>query len=185
MAGSRFEERLREEALSSEEVFQGIFLRVARDSARAPDGSTVQRQYLRHPGAVVIVAVDEDRRMVVEHQFRYPLQRVFVEFPAGKIDPGEDIGACARRELREEAGLVAERWTHLGVMHPCIGYSDERIEVFLARGLHSVGQTLDAGEFLELDRMSPAEFEAAVFSGRITDGKSITAYFLARPHLSA
>ncbi|MCB1908599.1 MAG: NUDIX hydrolase [Rhodocyclaceae bacterium] len=179
----QYDEQLEERTLSSEEVYSGIFLRVQRDRARAPDGSVVGREYVCHPGAVVIVAVLGDGRLLVEHQYRYPLRRVFVEFPAGKIDPGEPIEACAIRELEEETGHRARDWLHLGRMHPCIGYSDERIEVFLARGLEPVEQRLDAGEFLELDALTPAEFEQAVFDGRISDSKSITAYFLARPRL--
>ncbi|MCB1915706.1 MAG: NUDIX hydrolase [Rhodocyclaceae bacterium] len=179
----QFDKQLEEQPLTSEEVYSGIFLQVRRDRARAPDGSVVGREFLRHPGAVVIVAEADDGSLLVEHQFRYPLQRVFVEFPAGKIDPGEPIADCAIRELAEETGHRARDWQHLGCMHPCIGYSDERIEIFLARGLERVGQRLDEGEFLELDTIMPDEFERAVFDGRITDGKSITAYFLARPRL--
>lgn len=181
----QYDRQLEERTLSSEETYAGIFLRVRRDRAMAPDGSEVGREYVRHPGAVVIVAECDDGRLLIEHQYRYPLKRVFVEFPAGKIDPGEAIEACAIRELAEETGHRARQWMHLGCMHPCIGYSDERIEVFLARGLESVGQRLDAGEFLELDAISPEEFERAVHDGRITDGKSIAAYFLARPRLGS
>lgn len=183
MKHGSYDRALHEERLATHEAYRGVFLRVARDTARAPDGSVVEREYVRHPGAVVIVAVDDEGCMIIEHQFRYPLGRVMIEFPAGKIDPGEGIEACARRELAEEAGYEAAHWRHLGVMHPCIGYSDERIEIFLAQGLQQVGQRLDAGEFLELDRVAPADFESAVHRGLITDSKSITAYFLARPHL--
>lgn len=119
-----------------------------------------------------------------ERQFRYPLRRSFLELPAGKIDPDEDILACARRELREETGYEAARWQHLGVMHPCIGYSDERIEIFLARELNHVGHALDEGEFLEVLSFSVGEAVAAVHDGRITDGKTITALFRALPFLS-
>ncbi|MCB1889256.1 MAG: NUDIX hydrolase [Rhodocyclaceae bacterium] len=181
----QYDERLRETAIDSETSYRGAFLRVSRDRVRTPDGAEAGREYVCHPGAVVIVPILPDGRLLVEHQFRYPLRRVFVEFPAGKIDPGETIEACARRELEEEAGFTAQAWRHLGVMHPCIGYSDERIEVFLASGLQSVGQRLDEGEFLELDAVTPADFVAAVREGRITDGKSITAFFLAQPFLPA
>lgn len=183
MEFGKYDRELHEETLSSEEAYRGLFLRIARDSARGPDGSVLSREYVRHPGAVVVVALRDDGRMIVEHQFRYPLGRVFVEFPAGKIDPGEDLLSCARRELLEETGFSAGEWTHLGVMHPCIGYSDERIEIFLARELEPGPRQLDHGEFLELDAITPAEFEWAVRAGEITDGKSITAYFMAQPHL--
>ncbi len=180
----RYDDALRETTIDSETSYHGLFLKVSRDRVRVPDGREAGREYVRHPGAVVIVPVLPDGRLLVEHQFRYPLRRVFVEFPAGKIDPGETIEACARRELEEEAGYVATGWRHLGVMHPCIGYSDERIEVFLASGLRQVGQRLDEGEFLELDALTPGDFAAAVHAGRITDGKSITAFFLAQPFLA-
>lgn len=104
--------------------------------------------------------------------------------PAGKIDAGEDILACARRELQEETGYVGAEWRHLGVMHPCIGYSDERIEIFLATGLQHVGHAWDEGEFLEIIRMPLTEARAAVFDGRITDAKTITALFWAERELA-
>jgi len=113
-----------------------------------------------------------------------PLGRAFLELPAGKIDAGEDILACARRELQEETGYEGSHWRHLGVMHPCIGYSDERIEIFIATGLTHVGHSLDDGEFLEVTRMSLAEARAAVFDGRITDAKTITALFWAERELA-
>lgn len=175
---------LAETELDSECVFEGGFLKVLRDRVRLPDGSVTTREYIRHPGAVVIIALDADGQLIVERQFRYPLRRAFIELPAGKIDPGEDELVCAQRELREETGYVAEHWRHLGTMHTCIGYSDERIEVYLACELSHVGDDLDEGEFLEILRMSPADMQQAVHAGEITDAKTISALFFGLPHLN-
>lgn len=174
------QDSLTETQLDSERVFDGMLLKVERDHVRLPDGKTAVREYIRHPGAVVIIAVLPDGRLILERQFRYPLRRSFIELPAGKIDPGEAIEACARRELREEVGYEAARWTHLGTLHPCIGYSDERIEVFLAEDLTHVGHQWDEGEFLEVLSLSPAELDAAVVSGDVTDGKTLSALYIAR-----
>ena len=170
---------LHEEQESSEQVFAGRLLNVFRDQVRLPDGHGGVREYVKHPGAVVVIPVLADGRLIFERQFRYPLGRAFLELPAGKIDPGEDIMDCARRELREETGHVSEDWRHLGVMHPCIGYSNERIEIFIARSLVHVGHARDEGEFLEILTLSLAEARAAVFDGRITDAKTITALYWA------
>ena len=174
------EQNLIETELDTECVFAGKLLNVWRDQVSLPDGAVSLREYVKHPGAVVILAYLDDGRLLVERQFRYPLRRVFLELPAGKIDPGEDILATAQRELREETGYVASEWTHLGVMHPCIGYSDERIEVFTARGLHHTGANeLDHNEFLEVLEFHPGELRQRVLSGEITDAKTITALYLA------
>lgn len=168
-----------ETGIASESVFDGVLLHVRKDRVRLPNGEESLREYISHPGAVVILAFLPDGRLLFERQFRYPLRRVFLELPAGKIDPGEDVLETARRELREETGYDAGSWQHLGVMHPCIGYSDERIEIFAARDLQrSVGgQQLDHNEFLELVTMSPEEAKQAVWDGRITDAKTITSLF--------
>ncbi|MCK0508876.1 MULTISPECIES: NUDIX domain-containing protein [Aromatoleum] len=168
---------LEELELDSEPVFEGALLKVRRDRVRLPDGAESMREYVRHPGAVVVLAVLPDGRLLFERQYRYPLRRAFLELPAGKIDAGEDLLSCACRELREETGYEADEWQYLGVMHPCIGYSDERIEIFLARGLSHVGDALDDGEFLEVLTLSVEEALEAAQDGRITDGKSIVALF--------
>jgi len=174
---------LEEHELSGERVFDGRLLKVWRDRVTLPNGAESTREYIRHPGAVVVVAVLPDGNLLFERQFRYPLRRAFVELPAGKIDPGEDILACAQRELREETGYEAAYWHHVGVMHPCIGYSDERIEIFFARDLHHVGHAWDEGEFLEILTLSVDEAEVAIHRGEITDGKTISALYRCLPLL--
>lgn len=176
---------LHEEKLESEQVFKGVLLDVRKDRVRLPNGGESVREYVVHPGAVVIIPVLDGGRLLFENQYRYPLQRDFLELPAGKIDPGEGIEATARRELLEETGYEAAEWRHLGVMHPCIGYSDERIEIFLARGLQKVAEpSLDHNEFLDVLELSLDEAVAAVRDGRITDAKTITALFWAEKTIS-
>lgn len=185
MRSSRHSEQdpLEEIQLDSVLVYDGVLLKVRRDRVSLPDGNESVREYICHPGAVVVLAVLPDGRLLFERQFRYPLRRAFLELPAGKIDAGEDLLTCARRELREETGYEAAEWRHLGVMHPCIGYSDERIEIFLARGLTHVGDALDDGEFLEIVSFSLDEIISAVHRGEITDGKTIVALFSGLPAL--
>lgn len=175
----RSEIDLEEAELESTPVFDGALLKVRRDRVRLPDGKESVREYVRHPGAVVVLAVLPDGALLFERQYRYPLRRAFLELPAGKIDAGEDVFECARRELREETGYEAAQWQYLGVMHPCIGYSDERIEIFLARGLTQVGHALDEGEFLEVLSLTLDEAIRKIDAGDITDGKSIVALFKA------
>lgn len=172
-----------EHTIASEPVFDGELLHVRRDTVRLPNGHETVREWIAHPGAVVVLAVLENGNLLFENQFRYPLQRVFLELPAGKIDPDEHPLDTAKRELREETGHQAKFWRHLGTLHPCIGYSDERIEIFAARGLHLAGdKQLDHNEFLEVLELAPAEAKAAVWTGQITDAKTITAlYWLDKP----
>lgn len=168
---------LKETRIDSALVYDGGFITVRKDHARLPDGSTSTREYINHPGAVAIIALLDNGSLVMERQFRYAPQREFIELPAGKIDPGEDILLCAQRELLEETGYAAREWTHLATTWPCIGYSDERIEYFLARGLTQQGSQLDDGEFLEVFELPVDEAIAWVGQGRISDSKTIVGLF--------
>lgn len=179
----RPEPHLAETRVSSEQVYGGRLLDVRRDKVRLPDGTLTTREYIVHPGAVVMVPVRDDGRLVLVRQFRYPLERVFVEFPAGKLDPGEDTLTTARRELLEETGHVAERWTYLGVIHPVISYSTEAIAMYRAEGLRHQGAALDDGEFLEVIDCSVDDLLAALDRGEITDAKTVTALLLHNRHV--
>jgi len=176
--GAPADPHLVETRVSSEQVFRGKLLDVRRDLVRLPDGTTATREYIVHPGAVLVVPVLDDGRLVVERQFRYPLGRVVLEFPAGKIDPPESPLVTGRRELREEAGYTAQKWTSLGVVHTVVSYSTEAIELFVAEGLAHVGAKLDDGEFLELGTMSVDQMLEALDRGEITDVKTVAALLL-------
>jgi ADP-ribose pyrophosphatase len=166
---------LSEKFVSGEQVFAGKLLDVRRDVVRLPDGSETVREYIRHPGAVLIVPLLEDGRVLLERQYRYPSRLEFIELPAGKLDPGEGPLETAKRELLEETGYVASEWRHFGVIHTAIGYTDERIELFIARGLEKREARPDHGEFLETFIVPFAEALAMVRDGRITDAKTLAA----------
>jgi ADP-ribose pyrophosphatase len=167
------DEHLVERRLKSESVYEGHFLKVRRDEIRLPSGKTAWREHIVHPGAVMIVPIADDGRLVVERQHRYPLDRVLLEFPAGKLDPDETTLHCAQRELREETGFRAREWAYAGRMHNAPAYSNEFIEIWLARGLVAGPQALDDGEFLEVLTFSEAELLAQAASGELTDAKTL------------
>lgn len=162
-----------EHRLTSELVYDGVMLKVRRDSVRLPDGGTSRREYVEHPGAVIIIPMLDDDTILMERQYRYALGQHLYELPAGKIEPDEEHLATAQRELIEECGYTAASWRHLCTLHPCVGYSNERIELWLARDLEHVGRALDEGEFLDVVPMKIDEIRRAVVDGRITDVKVV------------
>ena len=167
-----------ETRIASEDVFDGKLLHVKRDTVRLPDGKTATREYIAHPGAVMIIPRLPDGKLLLERQFRYPLARIFIEFPAGKIDPGEEPATTAARELLEETGYTAERWSHIGTLHPLITYSTERIEIYTADALTFIGAKLDAGEFIEIFSASLEQALAWIDRGELTDVKTMLGLLL-------
>lgn len=162
-----------EHAISSKTVYRGSLLHVLEDTVQLPDGKTAVREYIRHPGAVMMVPFLDERTVILVRQFRYPVGRHFIEIPAGKMEPGEVPLETARRELIEECGYEARSWHHLTTIHPCIGYSDERIELYLARDLIYVGHAPDDEEFLDVVPVPLDEALAWVRQGKITEVKAI------------
>lgn len=168
---------LKEHKVDGSVAYDGHFLKVQRDKVRLPDGKESTREYIRHPGAVVVLPVFDDNTVLLERQFRYPLQQVFIEFPAGKIDPDEDPMDCAKRELLEETGYTAADWQFVCTIHNAIAYSDEHLDIFLARGLTEGERQLDEGEFLETFRASVPEMLEWVREGKISDVKTVIGAF--------
>jgi ADP-ribose pyrophosphatase len=171
---------LTEHFVAGERVYDGGLLKVHRDTVRLPDGTQAYREYIRHPGAVAVVALFDDGQVLLERQFRYPSRREYIEVPAGKLEPGEPHLDTAKRELLEETGYAAAQWTRLGVLHTAIGYADEAIELFVAKGLSLKEAKLDVGEFLEVFKLPLDQAVAMIREGRITDSKTVSALLWAK-----
>lgn len=164
---------LTEHTTATEDILKGRFLQAVRDTVRLPDGSSTTREYIRHPGAVMVIPLLDDGRIVLERQYRHPVRQVLIEFPAGKLDAGEDPLACGQRELLEETGYTAREWGFACQTNLAVGYSDEVIHIWFARGLSLAAAQLDAGEFVEVITAAPAEFLAWCREGRVTDSKTL------------
>ena len=178
------EEHLREDVISSEDIYGGIFLKMKRDKVSLPDGEVAIREYLTHPGAVAIVAILDDGRVLLERQFRYPVDKACIEIPAGKLEIGEDHLLCAKRELEEETGYTATKWSYIRRIHPVISYSTEFIDIYLAEGLVPGPSHLDEEEFLDVFAAPLQQLIAWVEEGEISDVKTtISAYWLDRYRL--
>ena len=172
------DEHLIEQTLQRQELFKGRFLHAFRDTVRLPDGGEATREYVVHPGAVVVLPLlqgpDGETRIVLERQYRYPVGQVMVELPAGKLDAGEDPLLCGQRELLEETGYRAREWARAGQMHLAIAYSTEVIHIYFARGLTSGERQLDQGEFLDVFSATPDELMAWCREGKVTDAKTLS-----------
>jgi ADP-ribose pyrophosphatase len=168
---------LKESKVDGQLVYEGHFLKVQRDTIQLPDGKHAIREHIRHPGAVVILPLFDDGSVLLERQFRYPLDQVFIEFPAGKIDAGEDHLACAKRELQEETGYTATDWQFVCTIHNAIAYSDEHLDIYLARGLTAGERQLDEGEFLDIYKAPLSELLEQVRLGQVTDVKTVIGAF--------
>ncbi len=175
------DEHLAEKKISGEGVYDGIFLKMKRDTVSLPDGQHAVREYLEHPGAVAILAVLDDGRILLERQYRYPIAQAVIEIPAGKLNAGEDPLLCAQRELQEETGYTAKRWSKICRIHPVISYSTEFIDIYLAEGLSPGPARLDEEEFLDVFAAPLEELLHWVEMGKITDVKTIiSTYWLER-----
>ena len=163
---------------ASEEILKGRFLHAFRDTVALPDGNSAIREYFVHPGAVMVIPllqdVDGQLKVVLERQFRYPVGQVMIEFPAGKLDPGEGSLVCAQRELAEETGYRARQWARAGVLHPVIAYSTEFIDIWFAKDLRLGDRHLDEAEFLEVFTTTPVELLQWCLEGKVTDAKTLT-----------
>ena len=169
------DQHLTEHTTAREELLKGHFLHVVRETVRLPDGGSATREFVLHPGAVAVVPLLDDGRIVLERQYRHATKQVHIEIPAGKLDAGEEALVCGQRELLEETGYVAREWAYAFTMYPTVAYSDEAIHIWFARGLEHRGARLDAGEFLDVITATPDEFLGWCREGKVRDSKTLAA----------
>ena len=175
---------LRETQIASEQIVDGLLMKAWRDEVRLPNGKTAMREYIRHPGAAIMVPLFTNGDTLLVKQYRYPVGKVFIELPAGKLDGGEPLEEAAQRELAEEAGFTSGKLKLISEFYPCIGYSNEKMWLFLAEDLKEADAVTDHDEFLELMRVPFKEAVAMVKRGEIDDMKTIAAILLTESYLA-
>ncbi len=165
--------KLTEKTVKTEEIFQGKIIKLRRDTVELPNGNFATREVVEHPGGVAIVALTDDGEVYVENQYRHPFERIIMEIPAGKLDPGEDPLECGKRELHEETGLKAEKYDYLGAFMVSPGFCREWIHIYLARGLSQGDAKLDPDEFLEVKTIPLDTLLDMIMDGKVEDGKTV------------
>lgn len=177
-------ENLCEKMKNAEDIFEGKILHVQKHTVILPNGNEASREIIRHIGAVCVIPVTDDGKVIIERQFRYPINSVITEIPAGKLDAAtEDRLDAAKRELLEETGITADEWIDMGIYYPAAAYSDEKITMYLAKGLHKGQQKLDDDEFLNIEEIPLSDLVKQVMSGEITDGKTQVAVLKAAKYM--
>lgn len=162
-----------EKYISGKLIFDGTVLHVYDEEVLLPNNEKAKRELIKHIGAVCIIPITDKNEVIMEHQYRYPIHTLVTEIPAGKLDsPDEDRLEAAKRELREETGYTADNWTDLGLYYPAPAYSDEKITMYMATGLHEGNTDLDEDEFLEVVKIPLEDLKEMVLRGEITDGKT-------------
>jgi ADP-ribose pyrophosphatase len=173
-----------ETTVRSESLFDGHFISLQRDHVALPDGSHATRDFVVHPGAVAIIGLLDDGKVVLERQYRHPVGKVLIEFPAGKLDPQEPPLRCAVRELLEETGYSARHWAFAGHVHLAPAYCDEVLHIFFAKGLSAGPTQLDAGEFIEVIQLLPQQLFALACQAEITNSTTMVCSFYLQNYLN-
>ncbi len=174
---------LKEKKIKSENIFNGVLLNVKKDMVELPNGKETVREYIVHPGAVVLVAFLPNGNIILERQFRYPAGEIFIELPAGKIDVGENLEDTAKREMAEETGYHPNNLEYMGKLYPGIGYSDEVIYIYKAYDLEKRNISCDDDEFIEIFDVPFQTAYQMVMDGEIVDAKSMIGIIIVKEKL--